>query len=121
MAEMKSDYISGQIIHTVVVDAADNPRFSSDGYQVRLSFRNLTTQAMTGYVHEDDLADKSKYWKTPELIEQLKEMQKHFERMRDHWKDKDNGLGLALKYSQRVSALSEVLVSLENGMDIWED
>lgn len=121
MAVMKSGLIGGQIIHTLTANMDDNPRFSSDGYQMRLSFQNLTSQTMTGYVHNDELADKSKYWKTEELVRQLKGMKAHYERMRDHWKAKDNGLGLALKYSQRLTAVDEILRSLANGENIWED
>lgn len=121
MAEMKSDFINGRFTNSLTVEKDEVVRFSHDGYQLRVMFTNLESQVMVGYVPTEDLDDKRKYWKTDELIRQLKEMRAHFERMRDHWKDKNNGLGLALKYSQRVAALQEVLDNLENGENIWED
>jgi hypothetical protein len=121
MAVMKSEYINGRFSHSLTVDRDEVIRFAHDGYQLRVIFSNLDSQVMGGWVPTEDVDDKSKYWKTEELVKQLKEMRAHFERLRDIWKEKDNGLGLALKYSQRVAALDEILSNLENGENIWED
>jgi hypothetical protein len=95
--------------------------FKADSYSIEVTFQALSKHIVEGFVHQDDIDDKSKYWKTEELVQQLQGLRDHYARMRDHWKGQEPGLGLALKYSMKVAAIKEILDTLENENYIWEE
>lgn len=122
MSTMVSSYHpSSGAKNTLIVPQSEVIEFKSDSYSLEVTFQALSQHIIEGFVHQDDIDDKSKYWKTEELIQQLKSLRDHYARMRDHWKDNNASLGLALKYNMKVTAIEEILGTLETENYVWED
>jgi hypothetical protein len=122
MSTMVSSYHpSSGAKNTLIVPQSEVIEFKADSYSIEVTFQALSKHIIEGFVHQDDIDDKTKYWKTEELVQQLKGLRDHYARMRDHWKDKDGGLSLALKYSMKVATIKEILDTMEAENYIWED
>jgi hypothetical protein len=116
-------------LHVLRIEDNDVKEFIRKDRGWEISFKSVvyTTNVISiaevdrNYVHRDDIDNKSKYWKTEELVQQLQGLRDHYARMRDHWKSQEPGLSLALKYSMKAAAIKEILDTLENENYIWEE
>lgn len=98
-----------------------------NGWEISFKSAVYTTSVISvadvsrDYVHKKELDDTSKYWRTEELVSQLKGMLEYQWACRDSYAKSANTISLAAKYHYRATALEEMVNGIEAGVGIWED
>lgn len=100
----------------------------NDGWEITFKRATLTVNYMhvaevvRDYTRNTDLEDKSKYWKTEDLIAQLEAWKKQMERNRDNYK-RLNSISAAMqahRFQIEISLLDTILDDLRDGDNIWD-
>lgn len=99
----------------------------NDGWEITFKRATLTTnyvhvaEVMRDYTKNTDLEDKKQYWKTEELIRQLKQWRDDIKERRDNYK-RIAGMTAArsaFTCEVEISLLNHLLDDLETGNEIW--
>lgn len=120
--ELKSEYnrYEGYVINTLTAATGDLEAFMVTPNVVTMKFKDYA-HTVTGMVAQDEVSDKSKYWKTDELVKQLEAYAVWLDRQIETYKaGSPTGLKYAADYAAKVSVLRAIVSDLRSGEDIWE-